>query len=216
MYTFPHQMSREKRAAPKDARPQRKSLKATGLQKPNWIPKEKLTAGRKPLAIRHSLGGNSSVLPSNSHHNPGFIFRQSQSRTSIPSCVDRYRLNLILISQHHKKSLWGNGDPSPPHSPTALQPLQISAVPSEATTPIQSSWEPFPLYIPDALLLQQSPEHKSTSGNTVLRQSERSHLVLPLSLFAQEQCLLLGCNLHHSWLRSYFYTKEQAQRCVKG
>lgn len=41
-------------------------------------------------------------------------------------------------------------------------------------------------------------EHKSTSGNTVLRQSERSHLVLPLSLFAQEQCLLLGCNLHHS------------------
>jgi len=56
MYTFPHQVSREKRAAPEDAGTQRKSLKATGLQKLNCIRKEKLTTDRKLLPTRHGLG----------------------------------------------------------------------------------------------------------------------------------------------------------------
>lgn len=81
MYTFPHQMSREKGPAPEDAWTQRKSLKTTGLQKLNCVRKEKLTTDRKLLATRHGLGkqlwGNSSVSPYELSSWPKFLsFRQ--------------------------------------------------------------------------------------------------------------------------------------------
>lgn len=146
MYTFPHQMSGEKRAAPEDAWTQRKSLKATGLQKPNCIWKEKLTTDRKLLATRHGWGkqlwGEELGFPLQTLLMALIsVFRQWQTQISTP------------VRAHSPGAVFNSPSSQSPFEATAKLPVEGAGISAAflASHQLGSHWK---------LLLQPHRKHQ--------------------------------------------------------